>query len=104
MNQSGLTNVNLPNCKNIDYTAFAHCEHLQNVNIPNVENILRLNRVYQTTNLVGQDNFFPIISDGVITLSWRHRKCDNIDFSDEAYLDIIVNEKRKVLTIYSYVR
>lgn len=70
-------------------------------NIPNVGNILRLNRVYQTTNLVGQDNFFPIISDGVITLSWRHRKCDNIDFSDEAYLDIIVNEtKEKVGFIF----
>lgn len=70
-------------------------------NVPNIERFLRLNRIYQATNLVSQDKFFPVISDGVVTLSWRYRKCDDIDLSDEAYLDIILNEtKEKVGFIF----
>ena len=52
---------------------------------------------------IKEENFFPVISDDVLSLSWKNRY-DAIDINDEdeAIFDIILNETREIIGKISF--
>lgn len=51
---------------------------------------------YSSLNLIPAKNFYPVISDEIITLSWKyHSNKDNINKENWINLDIILNETKE---------
>lgn len=61
------------------------------------------NKLYELFNIVPKDNYYPIINDDLITLSWPIRfKNNNINKNDYATLDIVLNDTREKVGQISY--
>ena len=75
---------------------------LDNINhiykIKNIYKIIDIYKVCNKTNLVLSENYNPIISDDILTLSWRYKSNkDDVNTSKDETFDIILNETREVI-------
>ena len=78
---------------------------LDNLNsTPFVDKIFdNINNLYELFNLIPKSNYYPIINDDLITLSWPIRfNNDDINKNNYATLDIALNETREKIGQISY--
>lgn len=71
--------------------------------IPNIANHINLNETAKILNIYLEKNYFPIIQNETITLSWQNRYgSTNIYEKQRATLDIILNETKEVIGNISF--
>lgn len=65
--------------------------------------ILDIYNLYDRLNLINDEEYYPVISDNIMTLSWPHR-FGHTDINKQRYenLDIILNDSREKVGIISF--
>lgn len=71
--------------------------------IKNIQDIVDISRLYELTNLVRKEDYFPVISDEILTISWPCRVGkEDINTSQHEFFDIILNETLEKVGVISF--
>lgn len=79
-------------------------EIIENISkIPSISCHLNIKEITQILNILLEKDYFPIISNNILTLSWQNRYgSTNIYKKQYATLDIILNETQEVIGTVSF--
>lgn len=71
--------------------------------IPNISSHLNIREITKILNILLEQDYFPIISNNLLTLSWQNRYgSTNIYEKQRATLDIILNKTKEVIGSISF--